>query len=668
MITTAPPAHAMVPNFFSSAATRTNIPIEVQHTETVANVQTEVAPKTRGNNANTYFADFKKQLRSADTSAGKGLHNVLLDVYETCGPKANDNGEFSMLVRRYLSSANSNRARTPDRHIVACLNSPHAHLPPIYSPGAWEILRSLEKMSAASFDCTGGIRQLYKKYGTLATQSAHKSISADQDKTICLLIRGVWTVNLNHTRGSTTAQGDSNTAHDWDLLRDLSQQLSNPNLGTHLTSLFENHERVADQLVSFVTLCTTEPEMMSMGINVLKLIPRPLLKASTTSVCVQLIGPRKSVSNLNLQHLEMWLGMLRTLDSKATNVSEPDLASQTLVDLFQNYCAFRYPPRVIVTALLYALAGHKSMTGGFSDRLANLTRSYAPILRQQQAENLSLNNMLARLIFELRELSIPNHGVLELMVPLLHDNTGIQSVLDLLRRVKSSGSVLSQTTFLENYMAQAVDSVSRGDQSNEYKRQRTASALWTCQQIHYYLTYLGANVRTQAAAVKAIQALQARRQLLHIIHRAQDAHIVPLAYRNVTCDISRSTQTDLMHQFAHQYALDRTRSHRQSWRSIYYLYKYMRQQKLEIGPLFSKAVVQVCIIQPLSENHFVSSRRLIWVCQLVAQVEGVEVAKKIEHIFWIWRGNLILHAKSTWNAAGADGRAHIATLKRLGMI
>jgi predicted RNA binding protein YcfA (HicA-like mRNA interferase family) len=103
---------------------------------------------------------------------------------------------------------------------------------------------------------------------------------------------------------------------------------------------------------------------------------------------------------------------------------------------------------------------------------------------------------------------------------------------------------------------------------------------------------------------------------------------------------------------------------------MYYLYKYLQTYSLPMGPLFSKAIVRISIVRPLSENQFVSARRLIWVCHVVARVEGEDVVRKLEKDFWEWRGDLIKHAKSVYVGVGGhpQDKAHIGTMKRLGLI
>ncbi|KAF2685613.1 hypothetical protein K458DRAFT_387571 [Lentithecium fluviatile CBS 122367] len=660
--------HAIPDGFFSPTEIQTIPPENAKITDAVVSSLPEDVEEQRAADPRGCFEQFEQRLEHAGTLSEEDRYELLIDAYQKYRPEAADTGDFTAMVYHCLSR---DRACWPADRIVSCLAEPYVQLPDIYTQGAWEILRSLEEMSAASTRRSLAFRQLYKKYAKQVAENATKSGSVDQDMSLSLLIRGLWAASLGNLSGASTRSHESMVeTPTLELLRTLSSRLFDSHLRTHLEIILDHPKRATHQIASLVTACTSKPELLPRCIHVLDYIPRNLLGAWTGSLNAKLIkrkrkAPDLATASAQVQHLETWLSMLRVLDSKATSVSVPDLALQTLTYLFKGHGTSGIPPHALVTALLHVLTWHKSMAGLSSERIDVLIKSYAPTLRAQQVANLCLNEMLARLISELHDASLPNHGVLELVVPLFDQCAGLDPVLDLLSRVQSSGAALSQTTSLENHLTQVMDQVSRKNPSHERKKQHVAYTLHMCQKIQGLLTELGVRVHLQG---QALEALQARRQLQHIIDRARDAHIVPLAYQSVTTNIQPSTQTELIHQFAYQYSLDRTRTIRQNWRSMYYLYKYMRQNELEIGPLFTKAVVRVCIIQPLSENHFVSTRRMIWVCQLVAHVEGVDVAKKIEHTFWIWRGNLILHAKSTLKAAGVGGRAHVSTLKRLKMI
>jgi hypothetical protein len=114
--------------------------------------------------------------------------------------------------------------------------------------------------------------------------------------------------------------------------------------------------------------------------------------------------------------------------------------------------------------------------------------------------------------------------------------------------------------------------------------------------------------------------------------------------------------------------MDRTRSIEQNWRSLRYLYMYLDIHELPIQPLFTKAIVSVCITRPLAENRFVSQKKAVWVCKLVAKVEGEIVARQLEQYFWAWRGDLILEAKKALVQLGVYDDARVSIMERLKLL
>lgn len=606
------------------------------------------------------FAKFVEQITTASTLPENARCNRLQEILRSSCPANDSAGHFSLLVLKYLKGEQWSAG-----HVIASLSDPHVPLPPIYSFEGLEFLKGLEEMTATTPHRIRGINRMYQKLAD-AARSAPTSNGHSQDSSLRLLIRGLWDSAWTRVEAVDASTGE--------LMREMCKKISDVRLRKHLTPIVEDPKNSVDQIISLVTACTKNPELIPSGLELLGYIPLTPFRFWTTVLSSRLLKskqrtPGSSVSPRKLECLETWLKLLYSLDDKATNVvghvSLSDLAFKDLALQFLNPCRAVVPPHALVTALLYSLAGHSSFANVSSERASEFITSYAPGLLKQHATGLPLNEMLARLILQLEEASLPNHGVLELILPLLHRRKGLQLALDLLRLVERRGSALSQTACLEAYMAQVLGEVRNTSTSTEQERQHRALALHACQELQQLIAGLGARVRAQG---EELEALQARRQFQHILDRANDAHIVPLAYRKTMADIPLQLRVELIHQFAHQYSIDRTRSHCQSWRSIYYLYKYLRYNKLDIGPLFTKAVVRVCVTRPLSENRFVGARRLTWVCQMVAPVEGEDVARKIEHIFWVWRGDLILHSKKTLIAYGGHGDAHVSTMKRLGLI
>ncbi|KAF2018497.1 hypothetical protein BU24DRAFT_172213 [Aaosphaeria arxii CBS 175.79] len=165
-----------------------------------------------------------------------------------------------------------------------------------------------------------------------------------------------------------------------------------------------------------------------------------------------------------------------------------------------------------------------------------------------------------------------------------------------------------------------------------------------------------------------LYALKARRQFNHILARAKEARVLPLAVDDERFESLITARNSLIHQIAYQYSLETTRSRRQNWRSIHYLYEYLKANDLPMGPLFSRAAVKICVIQPLLDNMWVSSHRFAWVRNILAEVEGEAVARRTEDIFWSWRESLIKQSQQRLVENGGSGRAHVSTMKKLNLI
>lgn len=160
------------------------------------------------------------------------------------------------------------------------------------------------------------------------------------------------------------------------------------------------------------------------------------------------------------------------------------------------------------------------------------------------------------------------------------------------------------------------------------------------------------------------------RQFSNVLENARTNHALPIDRLNTAVDSTLMERVALVHQLAHHYSLDTTLTQRQAWRQIYYLYTYLDSNSLPLGPLFTKALAHASITRPLLENRFVSARRLIWVCRLVARVEGDVIAAQVEADFYRQRGEVIRRAKTAYIGAGGSkhNKANIGSTKRLGMI
>jgi hypothetical protein len=264
--------------------------------------------------------------------------------------------------------------------------------------------------------------------------------------------------------------------------------------------------------------------------------------------------------------------------------------------------------------------------------------------------------------------SLPYNELLELALPLVARHAGLDMVLRCVNMLRREQIPIPDATFLDTCIRDRMAKVhAQTGTVTEKQVQHNAYALRMCQNI---ISALAQSSSSLDARAHQLDTMQEARQFEHLFRCARDAHILPIAFRDEGKNLSTNQRIGLVHQLAYLYSMDTTRSVRQSFRSVAYLYHYLTSNSYPVGPLFSRAVTHVSITRPLSENYFVSARRLIWICRLVARVESESAAKQVENEFWIRRGALILHAKRIFVDLGGDvkDKAHVSTMKRLGQI
>lgn len=158
----------------------------------------------------------------------------------------------------------------------------------------------------------------------------------------------------------------------------------------------------------------------------------------------------------------------------------------------------------------------------------------------------------------------------------------------------------------------------------------------------------------------------------NILDRARSAGVLPPAYWNETVDAPSPRRVEIIHQLAHCYSINHTMSSTSKFRAVQKLQRYLDSYDLPIQPLFTKALVRICLGESMTKSQFVTSSTMDWLLGLVNKVEGPEVAKSIEHQVWLWRGELIDKANRVTKGLKGPGagatRARVNTLKRLGLL
>ncbi|KAF2272449.1 uncharacterized protein EI97DRAFT_470412 [Westerdykella ornata] len=173
--------------------------------------------------------------------------------------------------------------------------------------------------------------------------------------------------------------------------------------------------------------------------------------------------------------------------------------------------------------------------------------------------------------------------------------------------------------------------------------------------------YAGHDIRVHHANV----------QFQAILDRARSANVLPPSYWNETIDAPSYRRAEIIHELAHRYSINHTRSSTHNWRAVKQLHRYLVSYDLPMKPLFTKALVRICLAEAMTRNKFVNGKTMAWVVEQVAKVEGADVARSIEYQFWVWRGGLIEKANRV--ARGLVGRnggtkVRVNTLRRLGLL
>ena len=608
--------------------------------------------------------NFKVKIKIAESLPDSKRFDFLNRAIQSCCPAGKKAGDFTLSVLQHLR-----RTQLSPNTIVSCLVAANVPLPDLGTPQGLELVRQLNDMAKNSAKMIRRMDRLYRILAATVTTNS-TGVPSVQDKGIRMLYRAIWENALRSRKDDQPFEILTVIT-----LNTLGKRFSNPHMHFYLKRILNNRAHTIDQIDNLVRSSSGRRRSTIVGAPVLDCIPRELLSTAITSLPRYLI---KEVDHRNerqrFRHFESWLRVLRVLDARVAtapeNVTTLDLAVKSLAaDGVHLLVVGRYlmylPPELLVKALLHWLPYQESMHGIEPKQKEEFATLYRIYLRTNGKLLVSRNEMLARLLARMQQHGLPNHEMANLVIKLIYRHKGIRSVLDMLRRLKRKGVGLSDTEFLYEFLGKLERGARVAQASTSLYGHDDAFTLHASQSIRRL--ELDENV-TDRKLDKKLVSWQSRRQFKHIIQGARNARLLPLAYRKVNVDTLMSIRADIIHQIAYQYSLERSRTSQQNWRSIYYLYKYLHDNELPVGPLFTNAVMRVCITQPLSEKRFVSARRLTWVCQMIAPVEGVEVAKKIEHIFGVWRGDLIQHAKRTLYASGGMGKAHVSTMKKLGLL
>lgn len=612
------------------------------------------------------FEVFKTRVATASDLEGINRRRRILNAWQlSCPPDATAAGYNVAAIRHIIQLEWDPTPLFEKARLLSFA------VPPTYAQETMELLKCAENISTRFPDRLPYLHRLYKKLAEDALQ-AEASTSASQDDNLLAMMRQLW-----HSACSPKGKTGRGALA---LLQALAGKLNDPYTTNVLQSLLRDTTSLAPP-ISLLAVRASETRPYAATLEILRCIPRTLLIKFVPAVTIDLARAIDTKSKFSKsvyeQRLKIWLRLLHHLDSSSTvnqhNIVLSEAAIEALTEhVFTGHPTFRTRPTTLLQALLFRLSEQDEFYAASSDKLSeliNFSRTYS----QDQKRSLQPAELVAMAISRMQETALPYHKFANTITALLANGADLGPLLTFLTVLEGNKVPITATLVVDRIVKEKVaDLEAQNHVQTDTERQQNASALSTCQKLVGLLSRT-APVSVAKSAVsneEKLLALQAKRQFQHLMERALEASALPLAYRNIAAGCTIEERTALIQQLAHQYSNDKTLSHRELWRAMYYLYRYLRKYSLHITPLFSRAAVRSSIVRPLSENRFVSSRRLIWVCHLVARVEGEEVAKRIESDFWEWRGDLLKHARSVHVSVGGDRRekTHVNTMKRLGLI
>lgn len=541
-------------------------------------------------------------------------------------------------------------------------------IPTIQSFEWTSFLVDLEKIMELYPSCVGYVHQIHRSLaGSDLPAVTNASDIQPYDQRLILLVKQLWQ--------SAHLQGADFEVAAAELLRSVTKSIGHIFSKQTLDVFLSNITRVESRIFGFIGKVDRDQSRLPIAVQVLSCVPKArLLKSISTTTCDiarAAISPYHKSNSRTPLRMHVWLKLLRQVEITRADYSS-SLVDEAMASATQYLYASKKEVAIRVRVLLSAFVTHSFTKGMMEEDIckelaSDLMLSCGAVAGQNMLDPIgaAFNVFLLRL----RKQRLPQESFAQALIDLITRHAGLDTASPFLRVLQHQSMTLANPAFLRQLVAEKMASIRQRSIRTEKQRQDVAFSLHMCKTVSELLDKLASTSATTSLQSQ-FETAQAQRQLQHILTRAQIDHALPIVYRSLTTDMSVLESIHLIHQLAHHYSTDKTRTQREAWRAMYYLYRYLQRNDLHIGPLFSQAVVRLSVIRPMSENRFVSARRMIWVCHLVARVEGDVVAKQVEASLWEWRGELIRYAKSVYVSVGGNKRdkAHVGTMKKLGLI
>lgn len=597
------------------------------------------------------FEAFQARVADAHKFEQQKQDTILREAYQECCP-ASDVWMYTTRVFRHVLHLGLDPQAILSHQAIS-----NYAVPPIHTEETLDFLKCLERFMHQHPHCISDIHQIHVQLARRAESVGPSNVY--QESRMLKLAQQLWL--------SAHRQGVGRSSSTLELLHSIANNCNNQTCKATLTSIFSNVTPLETALFKLVTDLKDDIDLMAPAMHIVSCIPQEILLQSIQKLtsdiargAIRGAGHRRSE---RLKALHVWLQLLHKLDDNNTQTERllVDTAFAKVVEhVFSSRNLNKQTPLLLFTCLIIASqkAAYKDIP--LSKISASLRACYT-LLEQNRSQSFEVKSGVV--MSQILAKRLPPQVAVQMIADTLTQHASLKSIRDFLNVLERRSLALFDATSVFSRISRRIAIIQQSTNASSHDD----AVLHTCQQILRPLSQISTIPGELEAKLKKIIA---ERRLKAILQGARVLKLLPSKYCNLNANIPADERAILIHQLAHQYTTNTELTQREAWRAIYRLYHYLQQETLPIGPLFSKAVVRASIVRPLSENQFVSARRLIWVCHLVTKVEGEDVAKKIEANFWQWRGDLIRHAKSVHNSIGGrrQEKAHIGTMKKLRMI
>ncbi|KAK3677233.1 hypothetical protein LTR78_002771 [Recurvomyces mirabilis] len=139
-----------------------------------------------------------------------------------------------------------------------------------------------------------------------------------------------------------------------------------------------------------------------------------------------------------------------------------------------------------------------------------------------------------------------------------------------------------------------------------------------------------------------------------MLNRQHGPDITQEEFRTVRKLCLSQRHLKVVHFSAYHWAESRHKSARVALRRVWECYRFLQDRGADISVLVSRALVKAGILRPLQEGKSVPKTQMQFILSIVKEVEGQDVAKKLDDAIWDWGkklrvpGNALMAARRSW--------------------